>query len=121
MNRETELDMLAGDTQRILADTVVTVRSLRPAAAYDPITRKRAVDLDAPEAVGIPAVVDDDEPNQNGDKHTRRRAWIVAAADLGFNPSRGATVEENGETWRVVSVQRMTDRRDWRLVGERIE
>jgi hypothetical protein len=111
MDRDTELDMLAGDTQRILADTVITVRARRPASRYDSATGLRAHDLDEPEAVDIAA----------GDKHTRRRAWIVLGADLGFNPSRASEVEENGVVYRLTERARMNDGREWRLVGERGE
>jgi hypothetical protein len=121
MDRETELDMLAGDTQRILADTVITVRARRPASRYDSATGLRAHDLDEPEAVDIAAVVDDDVPQRSGDKHTRRRAWIVLGADLGFNPSRASEVEENGVVYRLTERARMNDGREWRLVGERGE
>lgn len=121
MSRDTELDLLAADTQSLLADTVVTVWAMRPASAYDPVTRKRAYDRDAPHAPGVRAIVDDDQPQRSGDKHARRRAWIVLAADLPFVPSRDGIVEEHGERWRIVEAARMTDRRDWRIVGERID
>lgn len=121
MTRDDELDLLAGDTQRVLADCVITVAARRPAGAYDAATRQRAVAPDAPVAPDVPAIAGDDEPDHEGDRRTRRRAWTVAAADLTFTPSKGGTVTQDGMVWSIARVQRAQDGRDWIITGERVD
>lgn len=121
MTRDDELDMLARDTQDALADCVVTISANRPAGTIDPVTRLRVVDAGAPADTDVPAVSEDDIPGPDGDKRTRRRAWSVLAADITAAPSKHGTVAQAGETWRIVSVQRGIDGREYRIVGELLD
>lgn len=124
MTRDDELDLLSVDTQRLLADTAVSVFARRPAGSYDPVTRRRPVDHDSPAARDVPAVVGEDTHTRDGDRRVRRRSWVVLASDLGeppFSPTREGSVEEHGVRWTIVGAERSVDGREWTITGERVD
>jgi len=105
----------------MLADCVLRIGTPRPSGPIDPVTMRRGIAADTADSPAVPAVVEDDE-TASGPQRARRRAWIVRIADLAALPAPDSMIrQDQGGTWRVLRVARMTDGRDLRIVGERMD